>query len=456
MNDDPPFASRFEAFARLARAAADGECVYPPRILTGDQRRLHVRQTLREDHQIRIVHFWKETEAKFDKLRDSRFSFFRGTALLFYRDMAGMDAWMPTVLTLGDVHPNNFGVMPNAHNVPVFGVNDFDEAYYAPFTWDLRRGATGFVLAAEEIGDYSKKKQRRIARNFIEGYIEAIHAFADQGSERDEEMRLDSAPPLIRELIEDSLRDRAEWLADDYLDEFRRGFRSSKKLEPITARRAEFQDAIDRLVQQNGITVPERAGRMQVKDVAIRRGQGTASLGLPRYYILIEGPLTDGSDDLILEFKEARRSALAGLVPPTEHGFEDPSQRIAHAQNVQIVRGDVFYGGVELEDRYFIVSERSPYRNSIDLEDLSKSEWYAYAAICGRSLAHAHALSDELGRIEHDVEPRIVEAIGAPELFTNDMVRYAMDAAEQVEIDHQHFCEDQELGAFRQVDLVYR
>lgn len=48
--------------------------------------------------------------------------------------MAGDDAWMPTVLTLGDVHPENFGVMPNADNVPIFSVNDFDEAYYAPFT----------------------------------------------------------------------------------------------------------------------------------------------------------------------------------------------------------------------------------------------------------------------------------------------------------------------------------
>ena len=55
---------------------------------------------------------------------------------------------MPAVFALGDVHPANFGGMPSADNVPIFGVNDFDEAHYAPFTWDLKRGAVGFLLAA--------------------------------------------------------------------------------------------------------------------------------------------------------------------------------------------------------------------------------------------------------------------------------------------------------------------
>ena len=105
-----------------------------PRHLAGHDRRMHVRQTLREDHQTRITNRSEGTETKFNELAASLFSFFRGTALLFYRDMAGTDAWMPTVLTMGDVHPENFGVMPNANNVPIFAVNDFDEAYYAPFT----------------------------------------------------------------------------------------------------------------------------------------------------------------------------------------------------------------------------------------------------------------------------------------------------------------------------------
>ncbi|HVL84310.1 MAG TPA: DUF2252 family protein [Pseudonocardia sp.] len=180
----------------------------------------------------------------------------------------------------------------------------------------------------------------------------------------------------------------------------------------------------------------------------MRRGQGTVSLGLVRYYVLIEGPRADATDDLIIEFKQARRSAPAGLVPPSEFELDGAGERIAHAQRVQLVDGDVFYGGVEFDGLSFMARERAPYRRSIDVEALSKKEWTEYARICGRALAHAHALSDESGLIDHDVEPRIVEAIGEPALFVDDIVRFALEAAERVRRDHEFFVADHDLGAF--------
>lgn len=448
--------SRLEAFRGLAEASARGEFVMLPRLLAGDDRRLHVRQTLREDHQTRISNRAEDAQLKFDKLASSLFSFFRGTALLFYRDMAGEDAWMPTVLTLGDVHPENFGVMPNAHNVPIFSVNDFDEAYYAPFTWDLKRGAVGFMIGCEEVAGYGSKQQRKIASRFVLGYIDAIRGFADDGNEQGHEVQFDNAPKLIRKLLDDSMQDRQEWLADRYLNEFKRGFRSDDELVPLSNRRDEFQDLVDRLIEERGIEPPARAGKMRVKDVAIRRGQGTASLGLPRYYVLIEGEQADGMDDLIIEFKRARRSALAGLAPPTAYEFDTPGDRIAHAQAVQLVRGDVFYGSIDFEDMSFMTRERAPFRDDIDLDDLSKSDWKAYAEICGRTLAHAHALSDEIGKFEHDIEPEIVKAIGPPDLFVDDIVRFAEEAADRVRSDHKIFRADHRLGAFRNIDIIYR
>ena len=161
-DDRGQIGSRVDAFHRLARARAAGAMVVVPRMLTGNDRRMHVRETVREDHETRIAGHDVEAQGKFDKLAGSVFHFFRGTNLLFYRDMVGGDARMPTVLCLGDVHPGNFGVMPSADNVPIFGVNDFDDAYYAPFTWDLKRGAVGFLLAAQEKGGHGAKKSRAI------------------------------------------------------------------------------------------------------------------------------------------------------------------------------------------------------------------------------------------------------------------------------------------------------
>jgi len=457
----PVVATRFDTFKRLAEAVADGEFVLRPRALTGFERRRHVRQTLREDHRMRIADGSEETGAKFDQLADSLFSFFRGTALLFYRDMAGDDAWMPTVLALGDVHPGNFGVMPNADNVPIFSVNDFDEAYYAPFTWDIKRGAVGFMIAAETEGELKRKQQIKIVRHFVQGYIEEMAQLAHEGTEQDGEMRHDNAPKLIRKLFEDADEDRAEWLADDYLDETRSGFRPTRKLVPISSRRDEFQAITDRLVEENEIEVPLRARErgksgMRVKDVAIRLGQGTASLGLNRYYVLIEGSERDGTDDLIIEYKQARRSALSGLVPPSAYEMDTHAERISHAQAVHLIRGDVFYGHVEFEGHSYLSRERAPFRDDIDLDDLSKSEWKDYAGICGRVLASVHARSDESGNLDYDIEPAIVEAIGPPQLFTEDMVEFAVEAADRVRRDHGFFQQDHARGAFTQLDIVHR
>ncbi len=449
-------ADRYDAFAELAAARARGEVVALPRTLTGDDRRLHVRQTLREDHEHRIAGEDVEAQRKFDKLAGSRYSFFRGTCLLFYRDLAGEDAWMPTVLALGDVHPENFGVMPSVDDVPIFGVNDFDEAFYAPFTWDLKRGATGFLVAADEEGGLGRSKRRDVAEAFVRGYLESMRHWAQGGSERDRQTRLDNAPKLIGKLIKGAMRPRSEWLADKYLDEYGAGFRADDEHVPVSHRREEFQQLVDTYVRENEIEVPDRAAGMRVKDVCERKRQGTASLGLTRYYLLIEGPRGDGSDDILLEAKQARRSALSGLVPPSDYEQDGRAERIAHAQRVHLVRGDRFYGFAELDGSSFLIRERAPYRDDVDLDDLSDKQWRKYAQVCGRSLAHAHSLSDDSGRIDYDVEPAIVEAAGNEELFVDDMVRFAEAAAERLERDHEHFRADHALGAFRRVDLAFR
>ncbi|MGY1827945.1 DUF2252 family protein [Blastococcus sp. SYSU DS0541] len=448
--------SRVEAFRRLAEARAAGEMVLIPRMLTGNDRRVHVRETVREDHETRIATGDLEARAKFDKLAGSVFHFFRGTNLLFYRDLVGEDARLPTVLALGDVHPGNFGVMPSSDNVPIFGVNDFDDAYYAPFTWDLKRGAVGFLLGAAEKSGYGGKKQRAIAERFLRGYAAGIASYAADGREETEQLRMDNAPPLIAELIAGALgTSRADWLAG-LLDETRSGFRTDEELVPVSSRRAEFQGIVDRFVADNEVPVPERAGRMRVKDVAERRGAGTASLGLPRYYVLIAGVRDDGTDDLLLEFKRARRSALSGLVPPSGYEVDGQADRIRHAQRVHLVSGDVFYGSVDIDGESFMVRERAPYRDDIGLGSLSPREWKQYAGICGRVLAHTHAMSDETGNVDYDVEPAILDAIGNRDLFVDDVLRFAEEAADRVRRDHGYFTADHALGAFRSVDVVYR
>ena len=58
------------------------------------------------------------------------------------------------------------------HDNLVWGVNDFDQSFHAPFTYDLTRGATGFAVACMIRHDLSEKKKRQDTRE--------IRAVADQ------------------------------------------------------------------------------------------------------------------------------------------------------------------------------------------------------------------------------------------------------------------------------------
>ena len=447
---------RVGSFRTLAERIASGEQIVPPRQLSGLDRRNHVRSTLREDHQTRIEERSAGARDKFKKLAGSRFSFFRGTALLFYRDMVGSDAHMPTVLALGDVHPENFGVMPNKEGVPIFSVNDFDEAVYAPFTWDIKRGAVGFWVGAQEEGDLSRKQRRKIIRHFVNGYLDAMTDFAENETEKKDAFQRNNSPKVIKRLFDEAWEERKDWLWSDYLEPTGRGFRADDELEPVSSQKEKFQKAIDKLAKDNGIDVTDRVGELKVKDVCIRHGQGTASLGLPRYYVLLEGPSKNATDDIIIEFKRARTSALEGLTPPTEFNAGTEADRIAHGQAVQLAHGDVFYGAIEIEGTSFMTRERAPFRDDIDLDELSKKTWRKYAYVCGQALAQAHALSDDLGRVDYDVEPSIVSACQPRELFIEDILRFTVETADRLKTDHIDFIEDFKTGAFDSIDFVYR
>jgi len=437
-------------FERFARRQAGGEVFDAPERLPPEQRRLHIRRTLREDHRFRIHNRPEGAQAKFDKLAKSVFSFFRGTALLYYRDQAGTDTDLPMVLTIGDIHPENFGVMPNADRVPFFGVNDFDEAHVAPFSWDVKRGAAGFFVAGRENG-FSKKQCRKVVRAFVRGYLDELALYARSDREKTHQFRIDNSPTMIRELLEGAMQSREAFL-DDLIDLDKGRFIPTDEVIPRSSEVDRFQAVIDRYVKTSGIDTAGRAGHFRVKDVALKTGSGTASLGLDRWFILIDGGTDDHHDDIVLEAKQARRSALHGLVPGVEPGPGAEAARIVQSQKVHLVAGDPYYGHTEIDGRSFMVRERSPYKDDIDPDDLDSSEMKTYAGICGRALAQPHARSDaDTGIMEGDAERRILDAI-VPELFVADVVRFAEVTAKRIKRDHALFREEHALGAFRFAD----
>src|SRR5438876_940812 len=77
-----------------------------------------------------------------------RATFYRWTQL--WRQCCPALATAPTVLGVGDLHVENFGTWRDGEGRLVWGVNDFDEACWLPYTNDLVRLAVSAQLAIRE------------------------------------------------------------------------------------------------------------------------------------------------------------------------------------------------------------------------------------------------------------------------------------------------------------------
>src|SRR5437588_10550147 len=119
---------------------------------------------------------------KFRKMAATPFAFYRGSAGLFYADMAREDDPFSNdktgrVWIQGDLHAENFGTYMNSQGVLVFDVNDFDEAYVGPFTWDVKRLSASLSLLG-----YQKAMSDDEIRQMIETVTRSYIAQAERSA----------------------------------------------------------------------------------------------------------------------------------------------------------------------------------------------------------------------------------------------------------------------------------
>lgn len=112
---------------------------------------------------------------KHEQMKGDIFSFFRASyyhwAQLFPKTCADlMNA--PTVLSVGDLHIENFGTWRDAEDRLAWGVNDFDEAYPLPFTNDLVRLATSALLGLQKKA--AGVKLNDVCSAILEGYTKGL------------------------------------------------------------------------------------------------------------------------------------------------------------------------------------------------------------------------------------------------------------------------------------------
>jgi len=97
-----------------------------------------------------------DLKEKHRKMRKNAFAFLRGTYFRWARTIESVCpelAKAPVVACVGDIHVENFGTWRDADGRLVWGVNDYDEAAFMPWAFDLVRLATSACLSAPARAD---------------------------------------------------------------------------------------------------------------------------------------------------------------------------------------------------------------------------------------------------------------------------------------------------------------
>ncbi|WP_432086537.1 DUF2252 domain-containing protein [Streptomyces sp. bgisy095] len=393
---------------------------------------------------------------KFRKMAGSAFAFYRGTACLFYADLEReahggpyLDGRTGRVWIHGDLHAENFGTYMNANGRLIFNVNDFDEAYVGPFTWDLKRLAASLALIgyAKALSDGQITELVRIC---AAAYRERIHALAT-GAEGDEApgFTLETAGgPLLaalrqaRSLTRFGLLDSMTGIRD-----FERRFSAGRgAIELDAATRREVLTAFDAYLE----TLPEsslaRPDSYRVKDVVGRRGIGIGSAGLPSYNILLEGNSDALENDVVIYLKQAQTPAVSRHVTDAavRGYFRHEGHRTVISQRALQAHADPWLGWTELGGAGQLVAEVSPYAVDLDWSDIDDpAEIAATVADLGRATATMHAAADDSSGhslVPFSTERAIDAAIGTDgEGFAELLVDFAHSYGARARADHQIF-----------------
>lgn len=396
---------------------------------------------------------------KFRKMAASAFAFYRGTACLFYRDVehrkddaAFVDDRTSRVWIHGDLHAENFGTYMDAQGRLTFNVNDFDEAYVGPFTWDVKRFAASIALIgyAKALSD---EQITDLVRTYAAAYRERIHDLAT-GAKDDEvpPFVLDTARgPLLGALR--SARSLTRFGLLETMTEIREHERrfsaGDGAIELDAATRYKVLAAFDGYLE----TLPDaslaRPDSYRVKDVVGRRGIGIGSAGLPSYNILLEGNSDALENDVVIYMKQAQTPAVSRHItdPEVRAYFQHEGHRTVISQRALQAHADPWLGWTELGGAGQLVAEVSPYAVDLDWSDLDDPEQIAaVVADLGRATATMHAAADDESG-HSDLVPfsteRAIDAALATDpdgtAFAELLVGFAHEYGATARRDHQIF-----------------
>ena len=403
---------------------------------------------------------------KFRKMAADPFAFFRGTAAVFFDDVAALeDPWATgdgrRVWIQADLHAENFGTYIDSDGRLVFDVNDFDEAYLGHWTWDLQRfvASLGLLCWRKALPD---EVIDQLVATFVDGYLDQVAHYTEEHDDTAWAITLDNARGAVLDTLHDARMSTRVGLLESatVVENYRRRFRQTDGIRQLEdAEREKVEEAFARYVD----TIPghHRATSLtfDVLDVVGISGIGIGSAGLPAYNVLIEGWTQALDNDVVLLVKQGNEAAPSRVVedPSVTSFFQHHGHRTAMSQRALQAHSDQFLGWTEIDGTGYVVTEFSPYEQDLDWDDLTEPDHMVeLVEQLGRATAKIHCVADEdadAKLVTGQVEDLVAEATdGRRDELVADLTRFAHEYAARTRRDHALFVDAFRAGAFARVD----
>jgi uncharacterized protein (DUF2252 family) len=396
-------------------------------------------------------------QSKFRKMAATPFAFFRGSACLFYHDLREETQKGPflndktnRIWIHGDLHAENFGTYMNAHGRLIFNVNDFDEAYVGPFTWDLKR----FVASIALIG-YAKalsdEQITQLVKTFATFYRRQIHELASSSESVTSFTLATAKGPLLDALRSARLESRVGLLdSTTHIHGHERHFTRGDDVDEVEGEaREKTINAFSRYLKT--LPDPKRRDASCVKDVVSRRGVGIGSAGLPTYNLLVAGENEALDGDVVVYMKQSQPSAVSSQLQDAKakEYFKNDGHRTVTSQRALQAHADPWLGWTEIDGKGYMVTEVSPFAVDMEWGEINDPEQIkAVVENLGQAVAIMHAAADdesEESLVPFSTEKAIDEAIGDDaDGFEEYLTGFAHQYSARARKDHQLF-----IDAFR-------
>lgn len=389
---------------------------------------------------------------KFRKMAETPFAFYRGSAPLFYADLARdndpfLNEKTSRVWIQGDLHAENFGTYMNGKGTLVFDVNDYDESYVAPFSWDVKRFCASLALIGYQKA-MSDADIREIVACGARSYAQQVARFA-AGADKNFALTLDNTEgPLLQVLYNARQLTRVGLL--DMETEIKDGDRRFKKTRSILPVDDVTRKKVEAAFAEYLTTIPQRKRRAivnyEVKDIAQRLGLGIGSAGLTIYSVLLEGETQALENDILISMKIARPAAPAKQVNDAAAAdyFKHEGHRTTISQRALQSASDPFLGYATFEGAGMYVMEVSPYTADLEWDDINDlDDILQTVELLGKCVAKIHCCSDDDSDqtlITYSIEEAINEVLDGREAdFVNYMVQFGEQYSAQVRHDYRLF-----------------